>query len=289
VFVDIDPRTLNMRADLVEAAITERTRGLMPVHFGGLCCDMVALGDIAARHSLAIIEDAAHALGATCPSGMAGDCGLAGCFSFHPTKPITTGEGGALVTRDPELAEKARLLRFHGVTRGAAARMSGTAEYEVVEVGFKYNLLDMQAAIGLHQLQRAEEFRLRRAKLAELYHSLLGDLDGELVHLPAGAPEGWKHAWHIYVAKVEVDRLTCDRGVIREQLRERNIATGLHYLTLSEQPLYLREMQCRPEDTPAASWASRRVLSLPLYYDMTDDDAAYVAQAFREVLTANAR
>jgi dTDP-4-amino-4,6-dideoxygalactose transaminase len=289
VFVDIDRHTLNLDPALVEAAITPATRALLPVHFAGLSCDMAALGDIARRHGLVMLEDAAHSLGATCSDGPSGLSGLAGCFSFHPSKPITTGEGGALVTRDAAVAEQARLLRFHGVTRGAAARMSGTADYEVAEVGFKYNMLDMQAAIGIHQIRQAEAFRARREELARLYHQHLGDLDGGLLNLPALGPEGFKHAWHIYVVKIAAERLTCDRNGFRAAMRTLNVATGLHYLTLSIQPVYQRDLGCTAAGCPESVWASERVVSLPLFADMADDDVAYAAAAVREVLTRHAR
>ncbi|MCD6351253.1 MAG: DegT/DnrJ/EryC1/StrS family aminotransferase, partial [Armatimonadetes bacterium] len=289
VFVDIDRDTLNLRVEEVEQAVTERTRAVMPVHFAGLCCEAEALQQVCAQHGLALIEDAAHALGASCPQGQAGLLGLAGCFSFHPSKPITTGEGGALVTRDEELAEKARLLRFHGVTRGARARMSGTAEYEVQALGFKYNMLDLQAAIGIHQLRRAEDLRSRREALARSYAELLGDLDGELLFLPPDAPEGWRHAWHLYVIKLNLDRLKITRAEFRALLRERQVGTGLHYLSLHLQPYYQRELGCRPEDFPEASWASERVVSLPLFADMTDEDVVYVVEKVREVLESNVR
>ena len=289
VFVDIDRHTLNMRAELAEKAITPRTKAILPVHFAGLCCDMDALEQIASQHGLSIIEDAAHALGATCGRGRAGCLGTAGCFSFHPTKPITSGEGGALVTKSQDIAARAHLLAFHGVTRGAHARATGTTDYEVVELGFKYNMLDLQAAIGLHQLAKADELRRRRAAIAILYQQLLGDLDGDLLWLPPDAPEGWTHSWHLYVIKLNLDRLTLDRTAFRAALRERNIGTGLHYLSLHVQPFYARELGCRPEDCPEAAWASERVVSLPLFADMTEADAADVAEAVREVLKQSAR
>ncbi len=289
VFVDIDRDTLNLLPDQVAAAVTQRTKAILPVHFAGLCCNMAALSEIASARELVIIEDAAHALGASCPQGQAGVVGLAGCFSFHPTKPITTGEGGALVTRDGALAERARLLRFHGVTRGARARASGTADYQVVELGFKYNMLDLQAAIGIHQLRRLETLRNRRAALAALYRELLGDLHEDLLFLPPDAPAGWVHSWHIYVVKLNLERLAIDRAGFRAALRERNIATGLHYLSLHLQALYRREFGCRAEDYPNAAWASERVVTLPLFADMTEEDVAHVAAAVREVLTANVR
>lgn len=289
VFADIDRHTLNLDPERVACAVSPRTRAILPVHFAGLCCNMEGLQEITQGHGLQIIEDAAHALGASCPQGTAGLLGFAGCFSFHPTKPITTGEGGALVTRDQQAAERARLLGFHGVTRGSRARMSGTAEYEVAELGFKYNMLDMQAAIGLHQLPAAETMRARREALARRYAELLSDLDGELLFLPPSAPAGWKHAWHLYVIKLNLDRLSLDRAAFRAALRERNIATGLHYLTLHVQPLYIRELGCRPDDFPESLWASERVVSLPLFADMTEEDVAYVAAAVREVLLAHER
>lgn len=288
VFVDIDRDTLNMNADLAEAAVTERTRGMLPVHFAGLTCDMGKLGALAVEHDLAVIEDAAHALGSACPQGKAGLLGVAGCFSFHPTKPITTGEGGALVTRDPAIADTARLLGFHGVTRGARARATGTAEYEVAALGFKYNMLDIQAAIGLHQIVRAEDLRRKRERLARMYHEALADLDGDLLYLPPPTPAGCVHAWHLYVIKLNLDKLDFDRPAFRAALRERNIATGLHYLSLHVQPFYERELGCKPGDFPEALWASDRVVSLPLFADMTDDDLTYVCDAVREVVQAHA-
>ncbi len=288
VFVDIDRETLNMNADLAAAAVTERTRGMLPVHFAGLTCDMARLGTLAAEHDLAIIEDAAHALGAACPEGKAGLLGVAGCFSFHPTKPITTGEGGALVTRDQGLADTARLLGFHGVTRGARARVSGTAEYEVAALGFKYNMLDLQAAIGLHQIPRAEDLRRKRERLAGMYRKVLADLDGDLLYLPPPTPAGCVHAWHLFVIRLNLDRLDIDRPAFRAALREQNIATGLHYLSLHVQPFYERELGCQAADFPESDWASKRVVSLPLFADMTDDDLTYVCDAVREVLKAHA-
>jgi dTDP-4-amino-4,6-dideoxygalactose transaminase len=288
VFVDIDRHTLNMRADLAAEAVTERTRAMLPVHFAGLTCDMEGLGALAVEHDLAIIEDAAHAFGAACPQGKAGRLGIGGCFSFHPTKPITTGEGGALVTPSAEVAEKARLLSFHGVTRGARARASGTAEYEVEALGFKYNMLDLQAAIGLHQIPRAEELRRKRERLAGMYDEALADLDGELIFLPPATPAGCVHAWHLYVVKLNLERLKLDRPGFRAALRERNIATGLHYLSLHVQPYYERELGCKRDDFPESLWASERVVSLPLFADMTDEDLMYVCDAVREVLKTNA-
>lgn len=289
VFVDIDRDTLNVDVRLIEAAITERTKAILPVHFAGLCCDMVPMMQVARDHNLFVIEDAAHCFGSTCPAGVAGMIGRAGCLSFHPTKPITTGEGGALLTRDPEVAERARLLRFHGVTRGARARMSGTAEYEVEAVGFKYNMLDMQAAIGLHQIKRSAETRQRRSELAGLYRSLMADLDGDVLFLPVDAPADWQHSWHLYVIRLNLDRVTLDRPAFRQALRERNIATGLHYRSLHVEPLYQRELGCKVEDYPNAAWASDRVVSLPLFADMGEDDVVYVANAVREVLDGNRR
>lgn len=289
VFVDIDRNTLNLRAEQVEGAVTARTRAILPVHFAGLACDMTTLCDVARRHNLVIIEDAAHCFGSTCQEGLAGTVGFAGCLSFHPTKPITTGEGGALLTREAEVADRARLLGFHGVTRGARARASGTGEYEVAEVGFKYNMLDLQAAIGLHQIRRAAALRSRRAELAGRYRELLGDLDGELLFLPADAPEGWQHSWHLYVIKLNLERLKIDRAGFRAALRDRNIATGLHYRSLHIEPLYARELGCKPEDYPEALWASERVVSIPLFADMTDEDLNYCAAMIREVLCANVR
>jgi dTDP-4-amino-4,6-dideoxygalactose transaminase len=211
VFVDIEPETLNLDARRVEEAVTERTRALIPVHFAGQPCDEDALLEIARAHDLVLIEDAAHALGASHKGRPIGSIGDLTMFSFHPAKNLTTGEGGAVSTNSGELAERVKRLRFHGIDQRPDTRFGGRgpASYELVEAGFKYNFTDIQAAIGLHQLARLDELNARRSQLAKVYRAQLS----EVPHVePLGtAPYEHVHAWHILVVRLEPDALSLDR------------------------------------------------------------------------------
>ena len=284
VLVDIDPATLNIDAQAVQAAITPRTKAIMPVHFAGLAADMPAILDIAQRHGLKVVEDAAHALPTTCGGQLVGTLDSdATVFSFYANKTITTGEGGMLVTRDAALAQRARTMRLHGMNRDAFDRFQSTVPswyYEVVAPGFKYNLTDIAAALGLQQLKKAQAFQQRRAELVAAYDAALAGLP---VVLPPHARPGELHAWHLYVL-----RLAEGAGITRERfieaLFERGIGCSVHYIPLHLHPYWRDRYALQPAQFPHSQHAYERMVSLPLYTRMTVADVARVAAAVREVL-----
>jgi len=279
--VDIDPATLNIDAAAVEAAITPRTKAIMPVHFAGLAADMVAIGDIAKRHRLKVVEDAAHALPSTLGGRLVGTLDSeATVFSFYANKTITTGEGGMLVTRDEALAKRARVMRLHGMNRDAFDRFTATVPswyYEVVAPGFKYNLTDIAAALGIHQLKRVRGFQLRREQIAARYDAAFAGLP---VITPPRPAAGDLHAWHLYVL-----RLGDDAGVNRDRFIERlfdvGIGCSVHYIPLHLHPYWRDRYALRPEMYPHSQRAYERMVSLPLYTLMTDDDVERVIAAVR--------
>jgi len=284
VLVDIDRDTLNLIPEQVAAAVTPRTKAIMPVHFAGLPCDMGALQQIAREHGLLIIEDAAHALGSAYEGKPIGSISEATIFSFHPIKNITTGEGGALCTDDAELAERASYLRFHGLSRNAWNRYGarGVPQYEVLAMGFKYNMLDLQAAIGIHQLARLAEFNARRRQLAALYRAQLEGLPG--LQLPPEARAQDTHSWDLFIVKVLPEQGAPSRDDFMAALKERNIGAGLHFRAIHHHTFFAETLGYTDADLPNAAWASERVCSLPLFPLMTEDDVADVVAAIREVL-----
>ncbi len=282
--VDCDAATLNIDPAAVEAAVGPRTKALVPVHYAGLAADMPRLLQIARRHRLKVVEDAAHALPSTSGGRLVGTLGSdAAVFSFYANKTITTGEGGMLVTRDPEIAARARVMRLHGISRDAFDRFSAQVPswyYEIVAPGFKYNLTDIAAALGLHQLRRARDFHRRREQLAQAYDAALSGLP---LQLPAHAPPGEQHAWHLYVV-----RLADDARVARDRVIERLYAAGIgcsvHYIPLHLQPYWRERYGLQARHFPRSQRAFERMISLPLYTRMRDADVERVAQALRAVL-----
>jgi dTDP-4-amino-4,6-dideoxygalactose transaminase len=282
--VDIDPATLNIDPAAVEAAITPRTKALMPVHFGGLAADMPAILDLAARHGLKVVEDAAHALPTTCGGALVGTLASdATVFSFYANKTITTGEGGMLVTRDAALARRARTMRLHGMNRDAFDRFTAKVPswyYEVVAPGFKYNLTDIAAALGIHQLKKAHAFQQRRAQIAARYDEAFAGLP--LIR-PPGAPAGEVHAWHLYVL-----RLADDAGIARDRFIERlfdaGIGCSVHYIPLHRHPYWRDRYGMDAAMFPHSQHAYERMASLPIYTRMSDDDVARVAEGVRAAL-----
>jgi UDP-4-amino-4-deoxy-L-arabinose-oxoglutarate aminotransferase len=288
VFADVEPDTLNIDPARVAEAITPRTKALLPVHFAGLPCDQDALRGIADAHGLAIVEDAAHALGAAYRGRPIGTFGDATMFSFHPAKNLTTGEGGALVTDSDAIAERARRLRFHGIEQTAESRFGGrgAGAYDVVEAGFKYNFSDLQAAIGLRQLDRLEAMNARRRALAAMYLERLANVP--FVRPLAAASYPHVHAWHLMVVRLEVEALSVTRDEIVAELRANGVAPGLHFVPLHLQTLY-RPMVEDPSRLAVATDAFQRILSLPLYPDMSDDDVGTVVDLLDAVLKRHAR
>jgi len=286
VFADIDPATLNISPQAVEAALTERTAAIVPVHFTGLPYDVDAIHGIATRDNLPVVDDAAHALGASHQGHPVGSLADITIFSFHPTKNITTGEGGMLTTDAEEWARRARTFAFHGITRPPGDPAT-PLPYDVHSLGYKYNMTDIQAALGLVQLRRLKHMNRKRAELAELYFALLGDV--EELQLPARPPEGVVHAWHLFVVRLRLEQLTIDRAGFRRELRELNIATGVHYPAVHELTYYREKYGLRPEDFPEARRAAQSVVSLPLFPAMTEEDVADVARAVKHVLSPHRR
>ena len=284
VLVDIDPATLNIDPKAVEAAITPRTKCIVPVHYAGLAADMGAILAIARKHGLKVVEDAAHALPTLAGGKLVGTLESdITVFSFYANKTMTTGEGGMLVTRDPELAKRAKVMRLHGMSRDAFDRFTATKPswyYEIVAPGFKYNLTDIAAALGLQQLKRLPAFQERREQLAARLNAGLAGLP---LVLPPTAPAGDRHSWHLYVV-----RLSDDAKVPRDEFIERlfklGIGVSVHYIPLHLQPYWRDRYGLKPEQFPHSQRAYERMVSLPLYTRMTDADADRVCAAVREAL-----
>ncbi len=283
--VDIDPVTLNIDVAAIEAAITSRTKAIMPVHFAGLAADMSAIQALARRHGLKVIDDAAHALPTTCGGRLVGTLGSdATVFSFYANKTITTGEGGMLVTRDAALAARAKVMRLHGMNRDAFDRFTAKVPswyYEIVAPGYKYNLTDIAAALGLQQLKRAETFRARREAIAAAYDAAFAGLP---LVLPPRAQPGDTHAWHLYVL-----RLADDAPIGRDTLIERLFAAGIgcsvHYIPLHLHPYWRERYGLQPAQFPHSQHAYERMLSIPLFSRMSDGEVQRVIAAVRAAVT----
>ncbi len=272
VLVDIDPNTLNMDLNQLEDVITDQTRVIMPVHFAGLPVDLDYLYEIADRHELRVIEDAAHAIGTEYKGQRIGKRGDTQVFSFHPNKNMTTGEGGCVATHDEELARKIGLLRFHGIDRESWNRYgkSGNQDYEIVLPGYKYNMMDIQAAIGLHQLKELEQFLVRREELANRYQVAL--IDCPQWTLPSQPGYAHRHAWHLYTPLINEHAAKMNRDEFMNAMKEKNIGTGLHYRAVHLYPYYRERFGFKEGDFPHAENVGNRIVSLPLYPAMTDAD-----------------
>lgn len=284
VFVDIDPATLNLDPEGIEHAVTSRTRAILPVHFAGLASDMERIFAIAQRFNLRVVEDAAHALPTEQNGQIVGSLRSdATVFSFYATKTITTGEGGMVVTRSPELAARCRVMRLHGINRDAFDRYVSTKPawyYEIVAPGFKYNMTDIAAAMGIHQLKKAQSFQKRRQQMAQRY-------DAELINLPLilppHAPDGDLHAWHLYVVRLG-DNAKISRDQFIVDMAELGIGCSVHFIPLHLHPYWRDTYHLRPQDFPMALAAYERAVSLPLYTKMSDDDQTRVIAAVKTIL-----
>ncbi|MFO1228111.1 DegT/DnrJ/EryC1/StrS family aminotransferase [Roseateles sp.] len=283
--VDIDPKTLNIDLAQVEAAITPKTRAIIPVHYAGLAVDMLELLDIARRHGLRVVEDAAHALPTTIEKELIGTLGSdATVFSFYANKTMTTGEGGMLVTRNAQLARRARVMRLHGMNRDAFDRFTAKVPswyYEIVAPGYKYNLTDIAAALGLHQLKRLPAFQARREAIAQRYQAAFADLP---VILPPEAPEGDTHSWHLYVLRL-ADTSPIDRDAFIEGMFAAGIGCSVHYVPLHLHPYWRDRYGLTPDQFPHSQKAFETMVSLPLYTAMSDADVERVIAAVRGLLT----
>ena len=282
VFADIDRHTLNIVPENIEKLITPRTKAIIPVHFAGMPCDMDKIEAIADKYGLAIIEDAAHALGASYKGHRIGaNKGKRhmSVFSFHPTKNITTGEGGMICTEDEELAEKIMIIRQNGMSKGAWNRYSakGSSNYDIFMPGLKYTMMDIQAAIGISQMKQLEEFNTRRREIVSFYMDKLSGLKG--LTMPTPAPWEYEHSWHIFTPFVDIDALGISRDEFMSRMKKRNIGTALHYQALHLFTYYGGLVGLSRGSLPEAEYVSDRILSLPLFPAMTDDDALDVVKA----------
>jgi dTDP-4-amino-4,6-dideoxygalactose transaminase len=282
--VDIDPATLNIDPNQVEHAITARTKAVIPVHFGGLAADMTAILEIARRCGLRVIEDAAHALPATSAGRLIGTLDSdATVFSFYANKTITTGEGGMVVTRDPQMAARMRTMRLHGMSRDAFDRFTAKVPswyYEIVAPGFKYNLTDIAAAIGIHQLRRAQDYQRQRRALAAAYRDGFAALP---LLPPPDAAAGDIHSWHLYVARLS-DAAPIGRDALIERLFADGIGCSVHYIPLHLQPYWRDRYRLTSEQFPHSQRAFERILSLPIYPRMTATDVERVLRSLGAAL-----
>src|SRR5215510_8724796 len=286
VFVDIDPRTFNIDPEKIEGAITTRTRAILPVHFAGLACEMNPIIAIARRYGLKVVEDAAHALPATYQGRMIGALDTdATIYSFYATKTVTTGEGGMIVTRDGQLAERCRVMRLHGISRDAFDRYTSTKpawHYEVIAPGFKYNLSDLSASIGIQQLKKAWNFQRRRAEMAARYDAELVD---QPVILPPHARDEDVHSWHLYVIRLD-DSVRISRDEFIRRMADRGIGCSVHFIPLHLHPYWRESYDLEPHHFPLSWLAYERAVSLPLYTRMTESDQSRVIEAVKDALAA---
>jgi dTDP-4-amino-4,6-dideoxygalactose transaminase len=284
IFIDSDPVTLNMNVDAIEAVISPRTKAIMPVHYGGLACDMTRILEIARKHGLRVVEDAAHALPTRYRGQLIGTLESdVTVFSFYANKTMTTGEGGMAVTRHAKLADRMKTMRLHGINRDAFDRFVATSPswfYEVVAPGFKYNLTDIASALGIQQLRRLSQFHLTRQRLAQTYFDGLADLP---LLLPSTGSVDDVHAWHLFVIRLIPD-LNISRDELIQCLSARGIGTSVHYVPLHRHPYWRDSYHLRPESFPVADRAYHSMVSIPLYTKMSEADQQHVISSLRELL-----
>ena len=287
VFADVSPDTLNLDPEQITKHLSSKTRAILPVDYAGHPADLAPIMEIAGRNRLVVIEDACHALGAEYGKRRVGSIADMTVFSFHPVKHIATGEGGMVVTSDPQLAETLRRFRNHGISSDARQRQSeGQWYYEMVLLGFNYRLPDFACALGLQQLKRLDANLARRRQIAARYAAALSEIPG--VILPAVRP-GMNPAWHLYPVRLETDRLAADRAQVFRALRAENIGVNVHYIPVHLHPYYRERFGYQGGEYPVAENAYERLISLPMFPAMSDEDVADVIRAVEKVLTAFAR
>jgi len=282
VLADVDPDSMNIDPDAVAAAVTPRTRAIMPVHFAGRPCDMDALVAIAEANDLMVIEDCAHAIETEYHGRKAGTLGNFGCFSFYVTKNVITGEGGMIVARDDDHIARAKVLALHGMSKDAWRRFSdeGHKHYFVVECGFKYNMMDIQAALGIHQLRRVEDNWLVRQSIWNRYQEAFSDLPAQT---PAPSAADTRHAYHLYNLLIG-ETAPISRDAMLDAMTARKIGVGVHYLSIPEHPYYRERFGWRPQDFPNAQRIGRQTISLPLSPALRESDVEDVVEAVRHCL-----
>ena len=284
VMADVDPLSLNIDPEKVRARITPRTRAILPVHFAGRSCDMDPLCALAEEHGLTVIEDCAHAIETEYHGRKAGTMGDFGCFSFYVTKNVITGEGGMILARSPEHAARLKVLALHGMSADAWKRFGdeGYRHYMVTEAGFKYNMMDLQAAIGLRQMEKVEPYWLRRG---EIWARYMDELSALPLTLPAPVEPDTRHAYHLFSVQVDEARAGISRDAFLTAMTKQKIGVGVHYLSIPEHPFYQERFGWSPDDCPHARDIGRRTVSLPISAKLTDADVTDVIEAVRAILT----
>ncbi len=284
VLADVDPVTMNIDPAQIEARINDKTRAILPVHMAGRPCDMDAIMHIDRQHNLMVIEDCAHAIETEYHGQKVGTFGDYGCFSFYVTKNVVTGEGGMIVARNEEHIARAKVLALHGMSKDAWWRFSdeGYKHYYVVECGFKYNMMDIQAAIGLHQLARVEENWRRRQAVWQTYQQAFADLP--VVHPPEAADDT-RHAYHLYTLLIDETRCGVSRDQFLEVMTAHKIGVGVHYLSIPEHPYYQQRFGWRPKDYPNAMRVGRQTVSIPLSPKLSNRDVEDVVTAVTQTIS----
>jgi len=288
VLAECQPDTLNLDPTQIEKLITPKTKGIMPVHFAGQPCEMDRILDVARRYNLKVIEDAAHALPARYRGQIVGKIRDITCFSFYATKTITTGEGGMITTNNPEWGDRMRMMSLHGISKDAWERYTaeGSWSYEILAPGYKYNMTDIAAAIGIEQLKKCNQFWAARCRIAARYDKGFADLPE--IRRPLCRPDV-DHAWHLYVIQLELDRLRISRNDFIEALKKEGIGTSVHFTPLHLHPYYRKTFGYRPQDFPVASALFQRIVSLPIYSRMSYSDVDRVIHSVRKIVTQYSR
>jgi dTDP-4-amino-4,6-dideoxygalactose transaminase len=283
VFADCEKYTMNIDPVDIERRITSKTKAIIPVHFAGRACNMDAIMNIAKKYSIKVVEDCAHAIEAEYHGKKTGAFGELGCFSFYVTKNIVTGEGGMVITDNEEYANRIKILALHGMSKDAWSRFSdeGYKHYQVIYSGFKYNMMDVQAAIGIHQLPRIEKYWERRQEIWKRYNEAFKDLP---VFLPTPVKPDTRHAFHLYTLLLDIDNLKITRDKFLDEMTRQNIGVGVHYIALHLHPYYQNTYGYKSGDFPNAEWISDRTVSLPLSAKLTDEDVEDVIGAVERAL-----
>lgn len=284
VFADCDKKTMNISPESIEKKITNKTRAIMPVHFAGRPCEMDAIMAIAEKHKLVVIEDCAHAIESEYKGRKTGTFGSLGCFSFYATKNIVTGEGGMVITNNEEYANTIKVLGLHGMTKDAWKRFGdeGYKHYSIVYAGFKYNMMDIQAAMGIHQLPRVDKYWEKRRQIWNRYNK---EFAGLPVFTPAETPADVKHAYHLYSLLIDIEHSKITRDQFLDEMTKRKLGVGVHYTALHLHPYYMEKYGYKQGDYPNTEWISERTVSLPLSPKLTDEDVEDVIAAVKEILS----
>lgn len=283
IFADCEKDTMNIDPKDIERKITPKTKAIIPVHFAGRACNMDAIMDIARRHNLKVVEDCAHAIETEYHKKKAGTFGELGCFSFYITKNIVTGEGGMAITNNKDYANMIKIMTLHGMSKDAWKRFSdeGYKHYQVIYAGYKYNMMDIQAAIGIHQLPRVDKYWKRRQEIWNRYNSAFKDLP---VFTPAPIEPDTKHAYHLYTLLLDIDNLKITRDQFLDEMTKRNIGVGVHYIALHLHPYYQETFGYKRGDFSGAEWISDRTVSLPISAKLTDEDVEAVIEAVKTII-----